>query len=334
MSISVTCECGRHFEAPETTVDRHVRCSGCGREFQVPEPEPLPEAELIPWELESPVNSGKAIASIVLGCLFFFACLSGLPAILLGRRALIDIRQSKGRLKGRGMAIAGIVLGVAGCFFTVLLLLPMVRSARGAARRAECTNNIKQIGIAILNYHQSYGCLPPAAIRDKDGRPLLSWRVAIMPNMLSDDLHSRFHLNEPWDSPHNLTLLDSMPSVYACPAEQPPKPGMTNYVVVIGPDTAFTPDFKPLTLADFINGTSNTILFGETRRGVPWTKPEDLDMDMNVPLMGLGSDHGYHDNGFNVVFADGSVRFLKSSIDPVVLGQLLRRNGPRVLPGQ
>ena len=126
-----------------------------------------------------------------------------------------------------------------------------------------------------------------------------------------------------------------MPNFYACPADRARKPGMTNYVVVIGPDTAFTPDFKPLALPDFTNGTSNTILLGETRRGIPWTKPEDLYVDMNVPLTGLGSHHGYHDNGFNVVFADGSVRFLKSTIDPNVLGQLLRRNGGQeVSPGR
>ena len=294
----------------------------------MPKPKPIPEAELIPEELEPAVTSGKAIASLVLGGRFFFACLSGLPAIFLGRRALTNIRMSKGRLKGHRMAIAGIVLEVAGCLFTVaLLLVPIVRSARGAARRAQCAWNLKGIGLGLLNYHQSYGCLPPAAIRDKDGRPLLSSRVAIMPFMLSDQLYSSFHLDEPWDSPHNLTLLDSMPWFYACAAEQPPKPGMTNYVVVVGPDTAFTPDFKSSTFSDFIKGTSRTILVGETRRGVPWTKPEDLDLDMNVPLSGLGSDHGYHDNGLNALFADGSVRFLNSPIDPVLLGQILRRDG-------
>ena len=87
---------------------------------------------------------------------------------------------------------------------------------------------------------------------------------------------------------------------------------MTGYQAVIGPNTAFTPDFKPLQFKDFTDGVNATILVGESRSLVPWTKPEDLPLDMNLPLSGLGSHHGYHNNGFNALFADGSVRFLKS----------------------
>ena len=79
--------------------------------------------------------------------------------------------------------------------------------------------------------------------------------------------------------------------------------------------------------ADFTDGTSNTILVVEAKEAVPWTKPEDLPLDMSLPLTGLGSHHGYHNNGFNALFADGSVRFLKSSINPSVLGALVTRNG-------
>jgi hypothetical protein len=208
MSISVTCECGRHFETSEANAGRRARCTDCGREFVVPKPAPRPEADLIPWEPEPAVTSGKAIVSLALGALFFFACLSGVPAILLGRQALSDIRTSKGRLKGKGMAVAGIVLGVIGCLVTVSLLLPAVRSAREAARRAQCTNNLKQIGLAFHNYHESNGSLPPAAITDRNGKPLLSWRVAILPYLESSPLHSKFHLDEAWDSLHNLSLLD------------------------------------------------------------------------------------------------------------------------------
>src|SRR5262249_8990046 len=67
------------------------------------------------------------------------------------------------------------------------------------------------------------------------------------------------------------------------------------------------------------------------RRRVPWTKPEDLPLDTALPLNGLGSHHGYHNNGFNVLMADGSIRFLKSSITPSVLGALLTRNGNEVV---
>jgi prepilin-type processing-associated H-X9-DG protein len=331
VSISVTCACGRRFETAEANAGRRARCPTCGREFTVPKPAQRPEAELIPWELEPPVTSRKAIASLGLGALFFFACLSGVPAILLGRQALSDIRLSKGRLKGRGIAIAGIVLGVIGCLFTASLLLPMYRSAGEAARRAQCASSLKQIGLAFHSFRDVNRKLPPAAITDKNGRPLLSWRVAILPYLEASSLYSRFHLDEPWDSPHNLALLEAMPLVYACPSDRARKPEMTGYEAVIGPATAFTPDFKPLSFEDFTDGLSNTLLVGESRRCVPWTKPEDLPFDMSVPLTGLGSHHGYHNNGFNALFADGSVRFLRISITPSVLSALLTRNGHEVV---
>jgi prepilin-type processing-associated H-X9-DG protein len=330
VSISVTCECGRHFETPEAYAGRRAMCPVCRRELIIPKPAP-PEVLIIREEPEPTVTSGKAIASLILGVLFFFACLSGVPAILLGRQALSDIKLSGGRLRGRGMAIAGIVLGLIGCLITLGLFMPAIRSARGAARRAQCTNNLKQIGLALHNYHWVYGCLPPAAITDKNGRPLLSWRVILIPYLEASPLYSKFHLDEPWDSPHNLSLLDRMPSVYACPGDSTLKPGMTGYQAVIGPDTAFTPDFNPLRFEDFTDGLSNTLIIGESRRAVPWTKPEDLPFDTALPRIGLGSHHGYHNNGFNASFADGSVRFLNSSITPSVLRALLTRNGNEVV---
>ncbi len=219
-----------------------------------------------------------------------------------------------------------------GCLFTLALLMPATRSAREAARRAQCTNNLKQIGLAMHNYHEANGTLPPAAITDKNGKPLLSWRVAILPYLESGDLYSRFHLDEPWDSPHNHSLLGAMPSIYACPSDRTLKPETTGYQAVIGPRTAFTPDYRPLPFQDFTDGLMNTVVVVETYRGVPWTKPEDLTFDMNPQLSGLGNPHGYHVNGFNALFADGSVRFLKSSIAPRVLGALLTRNGSEAIP--
>ena len=79
------------------------------------------------------------------------------------------------------------------------------------------------------------------------------------------------------------------------------------------------------------DGLSNTLFAGESRSSVPWTKPEDLPLDLNVPLSGLGSYHGYRNNGFNALFADGSVRFLKTSISPDVLVAILTRNGNEMI---
>jgi prepilin-type processing-associated H-X9-DG protein len=290
----------------------------------VPKPGPSPEVLWIPDEPRRTATSGKAIVSLALGVLFVFACLTGIPAILFGRAALRDIDQNKGRLRGRWLAIAGIVLGVFGCLFPIALIVDAMREPNEAARRYQCVNNLKQIALAMHNYHEAYGCLPPAAITDTNGRPLLSWRVAILPFMELNDLYAQFHLDEPWDSPHNRALLDPMPSSFACPSDSAQKSGMTGYQVVIGAETAFTPDFRPLRFEDFTDGVGKTLLVGESHRVVPWTKPEDLHFDKSRPLAGLGS---YHDKGFNAAFVDGSVKFLKSTIQESILSALLTRSG-------
>ena len=88
---------------------------------------------------------------------------------------------------------------------------------RGNAARTQCVNNLKQIGLAMHNYHATHKTFPPAFTVDKDGKPLLSWRVLILPYLEQDALYKEFHLDEPWDSPHNRTLIERMPPTYRCP---------------------------------------------------------------------------------------------------------------------
>jgi prepilin-type processing-associated H-X9-DG protein len=330
--ILVTCRCGSQFQTSDANAGRRAKCPDCGQELVIPKP----EAPLMPEEVGvekvdpgATAVSGKAVASFVLGvmsmvCIFF----TGLPAVILGCIGLSDINRSRGRLTGGWMAITGIVLGCLGSSVVMLaLLLPAVQSAREAARRAQCTNNLKQIGLAMHNWHSVRNAFPPAAIRDKQGRPLLSWRVAILPYIEQESLFNQFHLDEPWDSPHNLGLLPLMPKTYQCPSE-PQKPGYSTYEVVVGPETMFTGD-KPVSLMSITDGTSNTIMVGESTKSVPWTAPDDLPLDPNVPLFGLSSRHP---GGFNAAFADGSVRFIKSTIAQTALRSLLSRAGGEVVP--
>jgi prepilin-type N-terminal cleavage/methylation domain-containing protein/prepilin-type processing-associated H-X9-DG protein len=209
----------------------------------------------------------------------------------------------------------------------IALLLPAVQSAREAARRAQCTNNLKQIGLALHNYEASYGCLPPAAITDKAGTPLLSWRVLILPFLDSSMLRFDIHYDEAWDSPHNVRQLEKMPYVFACPSDMALQPGMTGYQAIIGHNTAFARDSRPVSFAEITDGLSQTLIISESTHSVPWTKPEDLRFDTKLGVLVLSSHHGYHNNGFNGLFADGSVRFLKNSINPDVIRALVTRNG-------
>src|SRR5262249_20669195 len=136
-------------------------------------------------------------------------------------------------------------------------------------------NNLKQIVLAFHNYESAYGSFPAAAICDKAGKPLLSWRVAILPFVEQDNLYQQFHLNEPWDSEHNKKLLAMMPRIYvadggdakmpAMPAEGDGVPATqrTNYRVFVGGGAAFDLR-KGVKITDFTDGTSNTIMVVET----------------------------------------------------------------------
>ena len=142
--------------------------------------------------------------------------------------------------------------------------------------------------MALHNYESVNGHLPPAAVTDKYGKPLLSWRVAILPYIEQERLYKEFHLDEPWDSPHNLTLLDRMPHTYALRSRHvDPPPNTTYFQVFVGKGTPFEPE-RTVTFKDFRRGTSNVLLFVEGAEPVPWTKPEDIPFDPNGPLPRMG----------------------------------------------
>jgi len=218
-----------------------------------------------------------------------------------------------------GLALAGTMVG---------LLLPAVQSAREAARRTQSMNNLKQLALALHNYHDVHGHFPPQAITDKNGKPLLSWRVALLPYLEWNTLYEQFHLDEPWDSPHNSALIEQMPEVFRNPSA-PRIPGIAHYLGVVGKG-AFFEEGKTRSIRDIRDGTSNTIMLVEVDpdRGVIWTKPEDFPFHPENPLDGLGHAHP---GGFNVVFADGSVRFISSTIDPEVFRALITIAGGEVV---
>ena len=210
----------------------------------------------------------------------------------------------------------------------VALLLPAVQAAREAARRSQSVNNLKQVGLAMHTYEIANNTFPASAIVGKDGKPLLSWRVAILPYLGLHQLYEEFHLDEPWDSDHNKALIPRMPSVYLNPSTGSPRPGETHYLAFTGPNAAL--DVKPTGIKDFLDGTSFTVMVADSTRAVPWTKPEDTPFAMNAApsLLGTGSPHP---GGFNALFADGSVRFLKNTINAVVFKALVSRNGGEVI---
>ena len=199
------------------------------------------------------------------------------------------------------------------------------------------TDNLRNIAAAMHQYHSRHGKFPAAYTVDKQGKPLLSWRVQLLPLLGQKELYRQFHLDEPWDGQHNRTLIAKMPEVYRSPASgaySPPgakvkAPGQTNYVVPVGKETAF-PGSGALGVSDIRDGCANTIMAVEVGddHAVIWTKPEDLPFDAADPAGGL---RRLPRAGFWAVLCDGSVRWIPHDFAPKDLRAAFTRAGGEVI---
>lgn len=202
-------------------------------------------------------------------------------------------------------------------------------------------SQLREIGLAMHAYKEEKGHFPPAAVCDKDGTPLLSWRVLLLPYLEHEALFKQFKLDEPWDSPHNLKLLPLMPGVYHPVGEDRYEPHATFYQVFVGKGAAFEAGTE-ITLEEVSkgDGTSLTILVIEGGKAVPWTAPIDLKYDSHEPLPPVGglftgptgwSDFRPRNDGTSAAFFDGHAQFLQRQISEEALRALITRNaGDRV----
>jgi hypothetical protein len=230
----------------------------------------------------------------------------------ISREAFPPISLSPGSTAGAGIATA--------------LLLPAVQSAREAARRAQDTNNLKQIGLATHQYADKNAGFPLAAINDKDGKPLLSWRVALLPYLEQEALYKQFKLDEPWDGPNNSKLIPLMPPVYAIASAKTGGPGLSNVRAFIGPKAILHTAAPPATMNSITDGTSMTVLAFESSLAVPWTKPDEPPIDIAngfAEIVGVGRPGG----GFLALYADGSVQYLPGGLDDQTIRGLMTIDG-------
>lgn len=224
------------------------------------------------------------------------------------------------------LKLEGNQLGIGQYGIMTGMLLPAVQSARDAARRMQSHNNQKQILLALHNYESVYKTLPSDTDISKDGKAgdtsNLSWRVKLLPFLEQEALYKEFHRDEPWDSPHNIKLLERMPEVYKHP-QSAGRPGYTCYQMPTGQHLAAEPGTLLSFVGSFPDGLSNTIGLVETRdeAAVPWTKPGDFD-----PLEHPENLRAYRDLFF-VAMMDGSVRQLSVNIKPAELRALFTRDG-------
>jgi hypothetical protein len=247
---------------------------------------------------------------------------------------------------GDSSAVAGIGIGLATFVMVCACFAPSISRVSEPGRRAQFTNNLKQISVAVHNYADIHGALPPPVVRDRSGRPLYSWRVLILPYLEAKPLYQEFHLEEPWDSPHNRTLLEKAPNPYQA-IDPKIDPQLTHIQAFVGPGTAFEESAgRTLTTAnpnaDFPDGLANTALVVEARNPVPWSAPQDIPFGPGVPIPPLGG--GYRRDraffrlspkigAFAMLMADGSVKTARTNKLPeATLRALVTRNGGEVIP--
>ena len=166
----------------------------------------------------------------------------------------------------------------------VTLLLFPVSQVRESSRRTECLNRVRQLTLAMHNYESDLGRFPAAYLKDEAGKPIHSWRVAILPYMEYQNLYDQYDFDEPWNGPNNVTLLDQMPSVFACPSHRD-HPDRTPYKLVVDKMTAFENARSPK-VDDFTDGMARTVCVVEDAHNpVPWTKPEDLTIEQAIDIL-------------------------------------------------
>jgi prepilin-type processing-associated H-X9-DG protein len=297
MPILFTCpHCGKQTTVADQYAGMSGPCSGCGQTITIPGGSPF-ETPLATAPPSVPRSSGVGTGATV--GIILAVCLAG--ALVCG-----------------GILVA--------------LLLPAVNAAREAARRAQCSNNLKQIALALHNYHDTYKTLPPAYIPDKDGKPMHSWRVLILPFMEQQALYQQYRFNEPWDSPNNRMVADTAVRCFQCPSSPGPNPTETHYMAVTGQGTVFE-DAKACGFSQITDGTSNTIMVVEVHgTGVSWAQPVDLDASKLPPqaIVAQGGPNvigSCHPGGANAALCDGSVRYLSQAIAPATLQALITRSG-------
>ena len=222
-----------------------------------------------------------------------------------------------------GLAVSAVLGG---------MMVPAIQKVRDAADRMTSQNNLKQIGLALHNYHDAMGALPPAVVRDKNGKALYSWRVLILPYLEQDVIYKNWKKDEPWDSPHNKPLSDVVLKVYTLPGNPDGVSNRTPYRVFIGKGTGFEElkgqPSKGIRFADITDGTSNTIAVVEATETVPWAKPEELDFVAGKALPPLGPP--WRDE-FNALLFDATVRFIPKTIKPQSLQAMITRNGGEIV---
>lgn len=219
------------------------------------------------------------------------------------------------------------------------IIQPEVIGDREVPPKTQCKNQLKQIGLAIHNYHDDYGSFPPAFVADADGRPIHSWRVLILPYIEQNALYKRYDFSEPWNEPNNIKLQDEMPSAYRCVSffdgvgkgtpERAQLLRLSSYAAITGFDCTFDGSATS-TLDDFPDGAGNTLAVVEVRQhAVHWMSPFDVSptewlTDLRRSVTKANSNH--HEC-VNAAFADGTVKIVPHDVEEKLVAAMATKSG-------
>lgn len=261
----------------------------------------------------------------------------------------------------RGFTLVELLVVIAIIGLLTSLLLPAVQAAREAARRSACTNNLRQIGIGLHNYHQALGCFPPGGIEHRSminpktgklygtaGRQL-AWSLFLLPYVEQEALYRKVDTGKPFDAPENAEAAATILPLYICPSATTQRQlrqgrGPCDYGGIYG-ERITSPNNPPkgamlydraLTVADFTDGTSNTLIVSEDSdfRDGQWINGLnvfDQAYAINKAPAFENDIRSKHPGGANGLFTDASVRFLKETMDLSVLAAICTRAGGEVV---
>ena len=228
----------------------------------------------------------------------------------------------------RRILIIVLVVGLGCGGILVAMLMPEFGAPREAVRRCQCQKNLREIGLALFAYYDKHKCFPPAVTTDDHGKPMMSWRVAILPYLEQQALYRRYDSKQPWDSPQNRALGKIPVPYFRCPSDPgtAANPTETNYVRIVGKDTVGGTPNEAVKINDITDGTANTILVAEvTGLHINWEEPRNVTVEEFMEMVAKGHV-SFHSGGFQAVMADGSTHFICDTIDPKTLRALLLRN--------
>ncbi len=340
MAIPVVCQCGQKFNARDSLAGRTVQCPKCSSPLVIQsltherlaaddqsetENDPLkrapPQHEPLP-PMQAPRGSSRLRLAFALGVL--------LVGLSIGGAFLFWPGEDVPTLGSGDDSDSGTNANNASNDPTNVPRNDTSRLPPGAAEVEASLSNLRQIVAAIKESRDANGVMPKPFSIDDSGKPLLSWRVHVLPFLpgTSDErkqysaLFERFKLNEPWDSEHNKPLASAIPDIYKTPGSSGPSE-KTCYLLPHGRRTAF-PGTQEVTPDRLVDGPTRTVAVMEVaeERAVVWTQPVDYKVDLSNPTNSLAIRGGYL-----VAFVSGEATKITKSIEPELLAALYLRDG-------